>query len=390
MKKKELAKPQKMFVITIILMVITYIMMTLVYNLSEYWEFFQKIWSSVKVGAIIFETILFFCLIISIGLSRANGYQFTANISLEDASQDFNEAYEKIYLKYSNELKKIKGDLGILEVIGWIFYTLAIFSWGIGFFFMNISQNEHQTYYSILLIFALIGLPAVLVNIRREKRNKYFKYFKEECMKEFLENMNIEYSRIAPIGIEDKLIEVFNNSGSDSRKAILVQTDDYIAKIINEKKIELIEAYFAGTFNREELVLFSGLFGHAKLDKVFNYRIRIKNCDLYENNDLKRVELNNSNFEQTFFVYSDDNLLPSGIIPNELMEIFVKMYEKYGVSFEININKDLLTIKFYTGKMLEPTIVGNTLDKRVFLAYYSIIEFATELMYKTIELLNRS
>ena len=65
------------------------------------------------------------------------------------------------------------------------------------------------------------------------------------------------------------------------------------------------------------------------------------------------------------------------------------MYEKYEIQFEININKDLLAIKFYTGRMFEPTIVGKTLDKNVFLAYYVITEFATELMNKTKEYIDK-
>ena len=82
MKKKELAMPQKMFNISIIAMFCIFMVALSVFNLGEYIETLAKIWPIVKIVSIILEIILASVLIISIGLSRFNGYQLTMFSSL--------------------------------------------------------------------------------------------------------------------------------------------------------------------------------------------------------------------------------------------------------------------------------------------------------------------
>lgn len=392
MKKKiALPLPKLMLIITVILMCSLFIINMLVFNLAEYIDFFDNIHEPFGKFVIISEIILGIVLVISIGLFRNNGYQYTFNMPLENASQKFNETYDVIYSKYNENLKSMKGNLAILEIFTWFSYVLAIAFFPIaGLWWPSLSiDNVMFEIWIFAALFLLLGLPAVALSLRNGKKRDYVEYFKDDCIKEFLKQFDFEYFRVAPFGTDDKLKNVFNEVGCDSGKAINVKVEDYITKLINDNKIELAEAYFANSFNGDEVVLFDGIFGYLKLNKNFNFRLRIKNTELYECNDLRKIELKESKFTQSFSVYSDNEKMALETLTDEFMQLLTKMYEKYGIQFEININKDLLAIKFYTGKMFEPTIVGESFNKKAFFAYYSITEFAVELMNMTKEYIDR-
>lgn len=390
-KKKKMPLSQLTLIVTVVFMVVLFLANMLVFNLAEYIEFFKNIHETFGKFVIISEIILTIVLVFCIGLFRFNGYQFTVNIPLEKASEEFNEKYNIIHSKYDDELKSIKGNLGILEIFTWFSYLLAMAVFPVGGILIpSLTLDNVALEFSILAALgSFLLLPFIALNFRNGKKRDYVEYFKDNCIKEFLQQFNYEYSRIAPFGIGDKVREVFNIARCDKSGAMTANVDDYIVKNIGDEKIELTETCFCNTFNGDKLVIFDGIFGYLKLNKNFDFRLRIKNVELYECNDLEKLELKEDKFTRYFSVYSDNSKSALEILTNELAQLLIEMYEKYEIQFEININKDLLAIKFYTGRMFEPTIVGKTLDKNVFLAYYVITEFATELMNKTKEYIDK-
>lgn len=390
-EKRELSLLKLMLIITIIFMVGLFLVNMVIFNLAEYIELFRDIQEPFGKVVIISETILAIVLVIFIGLFRHNGYQHTFNIPLKNAPQEFNEIYDDIYSKYNDSLKVIKGNLAILEVFTWFACALAISFFPIvGMCWPSIAQeNNFLNSWIFAILLSFLGLPYVALSLRNGKKRDYVEFFKDNCIKEFLREFKFEYFRAALFETGDKLRDVFNKAGCDKSVVMNVQVDGYIVKNIEDKKIELTEACFYNVFNGDKIVIFNGIFGFLKLNKDFNFRLRIKNSELYECNDLRKIELKGSEFTQYFSVYSDDEKLALETLTDEFMQLLVKMYEKYGIQYEININKDLLVIKFYTGKMFQPTIVGESLNKRAFFAYYSITKFAVELMNNTKEYIDR-
>lgn len=388
MKKKELAMPQKMFNISIIAMFCIFMVALSVFNLGEYIEILAKIWPIVKIVSIILEIILASVLIISIGLSRFNGYQLTINVSLEDAPSEFNNAYEKIYEKYFKYLKKLKGKLGIIEIMVWFSYVLAVFSWAIAYVVIEYVEPQELGIVLFVVALSLMGLPSISLAIRGNKKIKYIRYFKEFCIKEFFDSINVRFFNLPPVDCERHLLYVFNDIRCDSKNAYIVNVDDYIEKDINGKTVKLYETSFNGTFNQEDLLLFNGMFSYKKLDKEFGEGFRIKNNDLYENNDLKKVDFNLSKFSQNFSLYTVDGKLPIDVPINELSEKLVDLYNKYGIGVEINVRYNVLAIKFYTGDMFEPAIIGKPLDKEILYAYYTMVEACMQTFYEMMEILN--
>ena len=381
---KKLPLPRLIFLVTVISMTTIFIINLFILNLSEYIEFFKRISEQFNQFVIVCEIILGIVLGISIGLLRFNGYQYTINIPLENTPSKFNKVYDEIYLKYNENLKLIKGNLATLEIFTWISYMLAFAAFPLGGIFIP-SLSLPNAYWELWLyavMFSCIGLPYLSLSLKNGKKKDYVEYFKDNCIKDFLKQFDFQFFRIAPFGTGDKLKEVFNEAGCDKKKALSVKVDDYIIKNIDDINIELVEGCFLNSFNGDPLQLFDGIFGYLKLNRNFNFRLRIKNVELYECDDLNKIELNESEFTKYFSVYSNDTNA-SERLSKDFMQLLIDMYKKYKIQFEININKDLIAIKFYTGKMFEPTIVGNSFDKNVFWAYYLSTNLAAELMNET-------
>lgn len=378
MNKNKLPKPKKICITAMILMSIILIAWMAIINLGEYIDFLREISTLVNVFTIISEIILFIILIIGAGLYMSNGYQFTARVSLKDASEEFNDIYKKIYSKYNRELKKVKGNIGKLQAFLWVLIVFGCFYEMILSFLLNASQSFIQEYYSILLIAFFLGVPYLIVNSQKNKEYDYTQYFKENCMKDFLSMMNIKYSHVPSMDLNDEMLEIFNKTETDACNAENADINDYIEKNINGINIKLVDVTFSGM----GMVFFEGLFGYTKLNKNVNYKFRIRSINMPEKCDLKKIEQINPEFNKMFSVYSENGKLPTGIGIEYLIEICNQIYNKYGIDFEINVKGDLIAIKYNTGKIFEPTIVGKGLNKEVMHAYYCIAELSTQLLYK--------
>ncbi len=373
MKKKRLAWQQKMFIITLSLMFVFYMIFLIVENFKSYWNELELLQPYINTSIGVVEAILFIVLIISVGLLKFNGYEFTADVSIENASQEFKDAFNKVFDKHNKILKKIKGNLSIIEILTWIFLVLFCCSYGIASLMSNI--KDLNAFFIIGTMILLIIIPAILIEIRKRKLKRYVQYFKENCMRDFFDNLHINHSNSASEEDISKLVGAYNKakcSTSDAKTAIV---DEFILKNIENKEIYFAEVDFQRI---DEASLYKGLFSYIRLENNINSRIKITTEEVYEYETIKTVNLDSSEFEKIYDVYAEDPILAVRILTSDIMELMVEFYNKHSIAFELNITDDMLAIKFYTGKMFEPSIVGNALNIEVFYAYYVIMEFAEE------------
>ena len=389
MKKKKLVWQQKMFITTIILMFVIFMFWMTTENLKEYWEVLEIASPAINIVVVVSEIILAVILIISVGLIKYNGYEFTADVSIKDAPQEFNDAFEQILNKHSKNLDDLKGDLPIIEVLTWIFLVLFPFSFGIGSLIMNIPGNNiYIEIFGLVIIILLLCTPTILITLQRNKKKKYVQYFKENCMKDFFEILNINYSTLVSDEIANNVMAIYNEAKCNTRPAYTVSIDDIILKNIENKEISFCDAKISADFKSNDGSLFAGLFSYIRLENNINSRVKIATNEVYEYDTIKRVNLDSTEFEKIFDVYSEDSILAVRILTADIMELMVEFYDKHCIAFELNITNDLLAIKFYTGKLFEPKLVGNALDINVFYAYYVILEFAEEVVKRFNKVLN--
>ena len=103
--------------------------------------------------------------------------------------------------------------------------------------------------------------------------------------------------------------------------------------------------------------------------------------------DTNIVEMDSSEFEKYFDVYSNSNILSMEILTHDIMEELVNFYVKYKIKFEIVIKNNNIYIRFDTGSMFEPNILRKSNDINTLWVYYSILNFVTNFSFKINKLL---
>ena len=331
----------------------------------------------------IIESILILAVFVSYGYLNKNGYQFIATIDLEKIPDDFNMVYQDIYKKYNEKIKSARGNLGNVEIASWTCYALTIICF---FGFMVISQHLHyqdvvQAIFVILAI-ALFFVANTIVVVRRKRLDKFRNYYKSMCIPDILKliNPNIEYKPVSSDKTKERLINVFNECKCYQRSVRKIYAEDSMFLEKNNLSIEFADTKF--TAHGKNTVIFDGLFCNTTLNYYFKKHIRIKTESIESYIDLPTIKLDSDEFEQYFEVQSEDNIYAVRMLTADIMEEFVKFYKKIQLKFEVNIYKDMLTIKFHTGPMFEPKLLGEAIDKEALYAYYEIVKFAEDTVMK--------
>ena len=70
------------------------------------------------------------------------------------------------------------------------------------------------------------------------------------------------------------------------------------------------------------------------------------------------------------------------ILTADIMKIMIDFYQKTGIIYEITIKENRIYLRFSIGKMFEPKIFGNCIDKEKLYTYYYTFKFITEVTEK--------
>lgn len=381
MKKRKLPISQIVLSVSTILIFMNILIFSLIHNFNNYWGDMYYVEFNYPIFWIV-EFVLLMAIFISYGFFRLNGYQFTANVDLKDASDEFNSLYKKIYEQYNEKIKKVRGNLGNIEISIWTLFALSLISMITFQLISNTYYNEDVIAFILIMIaFFTFYTACILAIVKKKRTQKYRHYYKSNCISEILKlmNPNIIYDEISSEKENERFKYTFNECHCDGKTAWTVKGEDYIYLKKDNLEIELSDAKFLSMGDNP---LFEGLFGFVRLDYYYTKHIRIKTGNLYENSDLPVINLDSSEFEEKFSVFCEDNIFAVRMLTPDIMEQLLEFYEKINLSFEINVYKDMLAIKFFTGKMFEPKLIGEPLDKEALYAYYEIIKFAEYLVLK--------
>lgn len=291
--------------------------------------------------------------------------------------------YQDIYKKYNEKIKSARGNLGNVEIASWTCYALTIICF---FGFMIVSehfyyQNLVEAIFVILTI-VLFFVANIIVVVRRKRLDKFRKYYKSMCIPDILNliSPNIEYKPVSSDKTKERLKNVFNECKCYQCSARKIYAEDSMFLEKNNLSIEFADTKF--TAHHKNNVIFDGLFCNTTLNYYFKKHIRIKTESIESYTDLPIIKLDSDEFEQYFEVQSEDNIYAVRMLTVDVMEEFVKFYKKIQLKFEVNIYKNMLTIKFLTGPMFEPKLLGEAIDKESLYAYYEIVKFAEDTVMK--------
>ena len=285
-------------------------------------------------------------------------YIYQKNVETSDVSNIKKE-------KFINFMKSLVPYFFIIQLIFFIIYALIILKSG------DKDKFEKIIFFSSILL--IVGFAIV-------PKKKYIEY-KEKIIKQFLNAIHPEinydsnhYECIEERG-KSKNTPFFSNNLQQN-----YESESY--KLVKELYIEAgFERFFYKTwldmsnymqspldlFNFTELanikvsgnsykgnkdyIIFDGIISKTPIKNNINSQILL----IRNENWLKKIFNNTSNFEKYFSLYATNGEFLENILTEKVKENLVQIYEEFEIPFEISIKNNFIYIRIFTGSLFENT-----------------------------------
>jgi len=300
-------------------------------------------------------------------------------ISLETIPEEFEKIYKELYHSHIHSLEVMRKNVrwryilaGICFFLGWIFTGIT---------------NETGTVLLGITGLMLFGIGILLVYNSVKYSKKYKETYKKDIISNFIKLINnqLEYTPLDTGSF--RTLDYYKQAEFDNRKFNRFYPDDYIEGYLEEGTfVQMCDLHIQNETgsgkNRTVVELFQGIFAHTRCSKDIGTYIKIsKNkSKILEKQD--RIEMDSEEFEKYFDVYSENKIVAMQLLTSDIMEIFIDFHKKYGINYEIVFRGNIIYTRFSTGIMFEPTIFGNSMDKRELFRYYCLLKFIIEVIQK--------
>jgi len=240
-----------------------------------------------------------------------------------------------------------------------------------------------------LLVIIIVILPIffLLFNYLKHRPNNYYKKYCNVYKEEIIPNL----IKI----IDNQLIyKSLNNDDCSNVKT------DYTKAIFDGEGFSRFYAYdcIEGYLNNDTPIkmynlrtehideygnpcnVFQGIFTYFLSTKDIGTHIQIlKKLPVTPN---KSIKMDNEEFNKRFDVFSENEIITMQLLTSDMMEQLVDFYDKYYISYDIEIRNNVVYMRFFTGPMFEPKIFGNSMDKQLLFTYYCVLKFILEVTQK--------
>ena len=300
-------------------------------------------------------------------------------IDPESISSEFETRYQYLYenkLKNLERKRKLIVFLRILEAI-----TVVIFATG-----------------KVSLLLVLIALLYIDLRLVKGFRKDY----KNDIISSFINliNPNLRYDP----NVEIEVVSAeYRKAGFDNKKFNKVYADDNIEgfidnstfikmcefeaefRIVTETDIKIDKGLqsilkkdkFTHTHIHEDEQIFRGIFAQSECEANVEPCVRIlKNKTKIPNEN--RVELDSTEFEKYFDVYSDNKIVAIQVLTSDVMMMLLDFYNKHKIDYEILLRNRKIYIRFWVGPMFEPAIFKSSMNKKILLQYFGILKFVLD------------
>jgi len=210
---------------------------------------------------------------------------------------------------------------------------------------------------------------------------KYSEQYKETYKKHVIENLvktihpSLKYENI----INNKLEQHYRSLEYRNPNSRLVEgrflSNDYISGLVDEKLIELSDVYLQ----------YACVFAHCTLNRGISHEIKIrnsKNSSILNKRMLNTVQIDSTEFEKYFDVFSDSKITALEILTHDVMEEIMKFYNNSPINFEITIREDNIYIRYDIGDIFEVELFKKSTSKKMLWCYYIALKFAVNLTLK--------
>lgn len=190
------------------------------------------------------------------------------------------------------------------------------------------------------------------------------------------------------------IIETYKEIGYEIyRTDCYSYVDDVITGSLNNgKQVKISETRFQKRRDKNIVEIFGGLFIETTLNKNIKDEIRVllPTGELYKLANCTKVELDHSNFEKLFNVYSENKITAVQLLTSDALEKLVSLRNDYDMNYDLVIKGNKLYIRLEVGGMFDTGSHRNKLHKEDILVYYSILNYVDLLITEINKIVDES
>lgn len=307
------------------------------------------------------------------------------------AYSEFESMYAELCNIYKVDFEKDRKKIRwrtVLAIIGVIVCYMA-FS---GFVIILEGDTESILTKNIAFMFLGVGIVSgimsiIIIKTNYKHKGKYKKKYKEEIISKYIKFVSEKLNYTMEKTDSSNDINEYILANFDYKKFDKYKVDDYIEGFIDEKTFVKMCDMCIGKLRRSrygnyEDVLFEGMFVKIQGNKDIGAYIEITKNKFKIKAENDRVEMGSQEFDKYFDVYSENKILAMKLLTADIMQVLTDFYNKYMIDFDMVFNGSDIYLRFSTGKMFEPKIFGNLMNKKLLFNYYCIMKFIVEIAQK--------
>lgn len=332
------------------------------------------------------------CVIIFLGMSyvqkKLEISNFKRNSNNKNTTEEFDKIYNLLKENLESKFKETKKKF-IINAVGLIITAIVVLILGLNLGKVALTfqgSSEHSTEAIILFVF---GLGAIYFTIKTTKHFKeYYNMYKYGIIGNMVKllNENLDYG-IKNSEIEKILKNNYLKSEFETDRVDTFSAEDFIAgNMIKDVYIILSDIYVQRDADEKKQeskqVLFKGLFATTTINKNINSTIKLLTDKLKFVEEQKLIKMDNSELEELFDLYAENQMLVMRVMTPEIMDLLTKYFKEYKIRFEIIIKDTLVYFRFHTENMFETKIIEDPFDKKKLFLYYNTLKLVLDLTEK--------
>lgn len=316
----------------------------------------------------------------------------------------FSEVYTEVVQESGKELEKLRKEEMRRKVsISIVIIIISAIIIGIAIKAKVSFETNMLIVFGIIAIFLRIFIfkPKIGMNKRGPYGEKTFNSeYKQKVIRTFVKAYDEKLNYFPERGISSSEYK----EGKFDRMFDRYYSEDLIEGEIEETKIKISEVQTEKEEtdkdgNRYYATLFHGMFGIIELNQIIPSIIQIRsNANLIVTVPTKiatigmafeKIELDSSEFEKIFDVYTDNKIQAMQILTADVMAEMIDFYNKYKIAYEITITGSNIYIRFKTGSIFEGNILKSAIDFDELKKNYDIINFMFNVSKKIANVINQ-
>lgn len=132
--------------------------------------------------------------------------------------------------------------------------------------------------------------------------------------------------------------------------------------------------------------IFHGLFAQVEFDKFISGKIKLRKNSIIKNVlSGNRLEMDSSDFEKLYDVYTSEGIITMQIFTADIMQMFLDFKENNKMVPELTIKGNKLYIRFNTGDIFEAKVFKSSLDYSTLQKYFNTINFTLDITEKILK-----